>query len=268
MKKNLGNPLMVAALAPAIQQNAPIIIKTATSLVTKLVLGMGVGLGVYKGLQYLKRKKQEKLIQQSAYDINIRAAVNVYDAIPDGLKEGKGSVFNPLGFITDFWNKIALVWTNANTNAIYSQAVHITDWDKCAKTFRTLYGENMLDILKKALTDAQYTAFLNEAARPKLIAGSAETGSRAYAKVASYGYKLVVKISPPSISLVQLTNGIPAKADLGIATGNEQKSTTDGKMYAVFNVNGIGICIAKENVQYLTQAGYNSIQGQLNKNWI
>jgi len=65
----------------------------------------GAGL-IYFGRKYLKKVSQNKLLRQAGTKPEVRAAVDIYQAIPDGLKKGQGGLFNPIGLAKDAMKQI------------------------------------------------------------------------------------------------------------------------------------------------------------------
>ena len=159
--QSIGNPaLMATALAPAIKDNAPMIIRSYTSFVKVLFITLGVSAGGYMLYKWAAAYRKKKLIEKSVDDPDIRAAMDIYAAIPQGLKKGDGSIFNPLGFVTDFLNQVSRIWQSTDTDRKLEVSKRIVDNKKVSKYFRLIYGEDLYPLLQKALSKTDLDLFI------------------------------------------------------------------------------------------------------------
>ena len=158
--ENIGNPALIAtSLAPAIKENAPIIIKTYTSFLKTFLILLGVSGSLFLGYKWAAAKRKRQLEAKAGQDVDIKAAIDIYNAIPAGLKQGEGSIWNPFGFVTDFANKIATIWQSTDTDRILEISKRIKDNKRVFKVFRILYGEDLYQLLSKVLTPANLDLF-------------------------------------------------------------------------------------------------------------
>ena len=167
---NIGNPMaaMAASAAieksmPIIERNAPVIIQKTTVAIrnTVLILG-GIGL-LYFGNKWITNQRRKNVASKAGEDADIRAAMDVYTAIPAGLKKGDGSLFNPFGFINDVANQIKLIWQRTDTDRILEVSKKIKDIQKVFKTFRLLYEEDLYTLLNQILSPTDLDLFINRA---------------------------------------------------------------------------------------------------------
>ena len=159
--QTIGNPALIAtSLAPAIKENAPLIIQTYTSFMKVIFITLGISGGGYLLYKWGAAYRKKKLMERSANDPDIRAAMDIYAAIPKGLKTGDGSIFNPLGFVTDLLNQVALIWQNTDSERILEISKRIVNNEKVYEYFRVLYGEDLYPLLQKALSKTDLDLFI------------------------------------------------------------------------------------------------------------
>lgn len=152
MKKNLGNPLLVAK---ALQNSS---LQNGLGNFAKIVGVAAVG---YGGYTYYQQWKISRLEKQAFTNPDVKAAIDIYEAIPDGIKKGKGGLFSPFGFIKDAANTIARLWQSTDTDRLMKIAPSIRDIKNVAVYFKTLYGENLYSLLNNSLDKNQLSLFLN-----------------------------------------------------------------------------------------------------------
>lgn len=159
-KQKLGNPLLIASAAEGASRfvNNPKVINGA-SVVLKIA---GVGVLGYYGYKVLKGYQQKQLMQSVISNPNAKAAVDIYYAIPAGLKKGDGSLFNPLGFISDVINQIKTIWQSTDTARLMTVAVNVVSFDQTAAAFQKLYGEPLYPLLQKVLSESELQTFVNK----------------------------------------------------------------------------------------------------------
>lgn len=229
-KQNLGNPLLVASAAnmvkEGITEKAPAIARGI-----KTTLGLfGTGLLVYFGYKGVKKWNQNRVMRQSATDENVRAAMDIYSAIPAGLKKSEGGFLNPFGLISDALNQIERIWTSTDTERILTIAKRITDPQKVFKSFQTIYGEDLYTLLSKALKKEELDVFMNITQR-----GSFSRTNKPAAGLVIYTSKAVTVRKTAEVNDGYVFNNkvahVPAGKILGISTGVE---LNDEKNNAVF----------------------------------
>jgi len=170
-RKNLGNPLLIAAASSAVTNpktmkqisslapyNNPQLIETGTSILK--IAGLGV-VG-YFGYKAFKAYQQNALMQQALTDPNVKAAMDIYFAIPEGMKKGTGSLFNLFGFVDDLINKVKTIWQSTDTARLMTVAVNVTDFNQTASVFQTLYGEPLYPLLQSVLSESELQQFVNK----------------------------------------------------------------------------------------------------------
>jgi hypothetical protein len=155
-RQTLGNPYAIAAASTAI--NNPAIVKGAGTIFKVA----GIGLLGYFGYKWLKSFQQKQLMQEVISNPNSKAAIDIYYAIPAGLKKGDGSLFNPLGFITDIMNTIKTIWQKTDTARLMTVAVNIKNFDQTASAFQKLYGEPLYPLLQSVLSESELQSFVNK----------------------------------------------------------------------------------------------------------
>ena len=159
--QSIGNPALIAtALAPAIKENAPMLIRSYTNFVKIFFIALGVSGGGYLLYKWAAAYRKKKLMEKSANNPDVRAAMDIYAAIPQGLKSGQGSIFNPLGFVYDFINQVARLWQSTDTDRILDISKRIVDNEKVYRYFRVLYGEDLYPLLQKALSKTDLDLFI------------------------------------------------------------------------------------------------------------
>lgn len=272
-KNDLGNPALVAAAANVVaakQQNkannntpvvinppaapaadgkttapaAPIILKNRRHipLIGGLIVG---GVVIIGGISLVKNSRKKKILNEVDTNANYRAAQTIYNAIPDGLKKGNGSLFSPFGFVTDIGNKIALMWQSTDTNRILDIAkTQITNYDETLKAFRVLYGEDLSALLNKVLTMQELNNFYDFSTAYK--ASQREINTSQTAKTGYVGvitketYVLSTWYNPKTQAvtskLVQLNKLLPKNTGVGKYTGREVNNlrANDNTTYYVF----------------------------------
>lgn len=144
-------PAIMAAQAAT----SPGVIKAAKA--TLGILGIAVlGFGIYKFIAY-KRKKD--LAKKAISDTDVGIAIDIYNAIPAGLKKGEGSLFNPFGFVSDIGSQIALVWKTTDTKRILDLSKRIKDFKRVTVAFNVFYGQDLYNLLGKVLTTIEMDLF-------------------------------------------------------------------------------------------------------------
>ena len=144
---NIGNPLVVATAAKMISDKSPQIMKGVR---TGSMVIAGAGL-IYFGRKYMKRLAQNRLLKQAGSNPEVRAAVDIYQSIPDGLKKGQGGLFNPIGLANDALNQVKRIWQRTDTDRLLNVAKGIhsqnLDIDKVYRYFYKIYGEQLYLLL-------------------------------------------------------------------------------------------------------------------------
>ena len=166
-KKQFGNPVMAAAAAPAVIN---VTSKTASAFgnaAKYLLLGLGITVIFFVGSKALRKAKIESLKRRAFTDPNIKAAIDIYEAIPSGLKKGTGGFFNPFGFVKDAINKVKTIWQRTDTDRIMQVAETITDINSTATAFKIIYNEDLIQLLATAMEPDKYDEFVRRARRDK-----------------------------------------------------------------------------------------------------
>jgi hypothetical protein len=159
--QNIGNPALIAtALAPAIQQNAPAMIKTTTGVIKTVLIILGVSGGAFLIYKWASAQRRKQIMAKAGVEPDIKATIDIYNAIPSGLKKGEGGIFNPFGLISDLGNKIATIWQSADTKRILDISKRITDNKRVFKLFRILYDEDLYQLLSKVLSPEDLDLFM------------------------------------------------------------------------------------------------------------
>jgi len=221
---NIGNPLIAASAAKVISENSPMVMK---GVKTGSMVIAGAGL-IYFGRKYLKKIAQNKLLKQAGTNPEVRAAVDIYRAIPEGLKKGQGGLFNPIGLAKDAVNQVKRIWQRTDTDRILNIAKSIhsqnLDIDKVYRYFYKLYDEQLYLLLNTALESNDLARFNNYAS-----SGTASTSP----KVNSQKYAVVkvnnlnVRKTPENMSWTQILTKsnkigtVPFGKILGLTTGRE-----------------------------------------------
>lgn len=269
-KQGVGNPMVAVKVATETFKRIPAIAS-----------GLRAGLGivgtialVYFGSKALKRFRQNRIMQKAGDDPDIRAAMDIYMAIPDGLKKSQGSLFSPTGFISDAINQIARLWTSTNTERILEVSKRITNLDRVFKSFYIIYEEDLYSLLSKALTPSELDVFMN-----LTKTGSFSRTKKAETNLLVYTIKPVTIRKTPkkidSASWERLTNSniitnVPAGKIIGWTTGieipDEAKTVvfTEVKAYADFETKPEHIVYAwKGALKFYTKSGYDTEFGNL-----
>lgn len=172
-KRILGNPALITAAPYMAEKVAPQVIKIVNHsgrIMRYVAIGIGGVIVFVAANKAIKYNRRQKYLSLALTDPNVMAASKIYDAIPAGLKKGSGGIFNPFGFIKDIGNKIALIWKNTDSSAILQIAQqNITDVSITAKAFKAIYNEDLLELLKKVLTDAEFDQFAKGVNAKKFI---------------------------------------------------------------------------------------------------
>jgi len=174
----------------------------------------------------------------------VRTAMNIYDAIPAGLKQSKVNIFNPLSVVSDWGNKIALIWTQTDTDRIiaigkqvYEEKQNLQD---IYKYFAKIYGENLYSLLSKAMKSEDLDKFVNYSA-----SGTSQGG-----KVVTQNKYIVSKIktsirktteNPSDWKVWEKSNiieTVPYGKLIGMSTGNEVFNETEETTYLGLNIWG------------------------------
>jgi len=162
-EKELGNPLVAATAAKVVSENSPTLLRGARNLSVLLVIAGGS----YLGYKALKNRHINTLKRKAGTNPEVRAAMDLYNAIPAGLKKGKGGFFNPGGFISDAANKVSLIWKRTDTDRILGVAKRIHDQklelDKVYKYFYTIYRQQLYTLINVALSPDELARFNNYA---------------------------------------------------------------------------------------------------------
>ncbi|MPM09003.1 hypothetical protein SDC9_55319 [bioreactor metagenome] len=232
-KRGLGNPALVAAASSAAQN--PVVIQNVqkgTRTLFWLILG---GAGVFFGVKAYKNFNKQSILKEVDTNQNYRAAQSIYAAIPDGLKKGDGSLFNPWGFVTDLINQVSTIWEKTNTQRILDIGrTEITNFDETAKAFKVLYGEDLSMLLQKVMNAAELNAFYNNASAYKPASATFETASSG-----DIG-KVIVTTKDSSLStmystadnklssLVPLSQMVPAGTRIGVFYGKKVTNVKSG----------------------------------------
>ena len=215
---------MAATAAKVIGDHSPQIMK---GIKTGSMFIAGAGL-VYVGRKYLKKRAQSKLLRQAGTNREVRAAVEIYQAIPDGLKKGQGGLFNPTGFAKDAVNQVKRIWQRTDTDRILNIAKNIhtrnLDIDKVYRYFYKLYGEQLYLLLNTALDTGDLAKFNNYASSGTASSSPKVTGQQ-YAVVKVNN--LNVRKTPENMSWKQVftksnkIGTVPFGKILGLTTGRE-----------------------------------------------
>lgn len=236
---SIGNPLIAATAAKVISDKSPEIMK---GVKTGSMVIAGAGL-IYFGRKYLKKVSQNRLLKQAGTNQEVRAAVNIYQAIPDGLKKGQGGLFNPIGLAKDAVNQVKRIWQRTDTDQILNIAKSIhtknLDIDKVYRYFYKLYGEQLYLLLNTALESNDLAKFNNYTA-----SGTASSTP----KITSQKYALVkvnnlnVRKTPENMSWKQVLSRsnkigtVPFGKLLGLTTGREVFDEENNVVFVEVNV--------------------------------
>jgi hypothetical protein len=221
---SIGNPLIAATAAKVISNNSPQIMK---GVKTGSMVIAGAGL-IYFGRKYLKKVSQNKLLRQAGTKPEVRAAVEIYQAIPEGLKKGQGGLFNPIGLAKDAVNQVKRIWQRTDTDRILNVAKSIhtknLDIDKVYRYFYKLYGEQLYLLLNTALESSDLAKFNNYTASGTASSTPKISGQK-YAVVKVNN--LNVRKTPENMSWKQVftksnkIGTVPFGKLLGLTTGRE-----------------------------------------------
>lgn len=235
----IGNPLIAATAATVISNNAPQIMKGVR---TGSMVVAGAGL-IYFGRMYIKKLAQNRLLKQAGSNPEVRAAVDIYLAIPDGLKKGQGGLFNPIGLAKDALNQVKRIWQRADTDKILNVAKSIhaqnLDIDKVYRNFYTIYGEQLYLLLNAALEPTELAKF-NNYSSSGTASSTAKITSQKYA-VAKVN-NLNVRKTPENMSWTQILDKsnkigtVPFGKILGLTTGREVFDQENDVVFVELNV--------------------------------
>jgi hypothetical protein len=205
------------------------------------ILG-GASFFILRGV--IRNGRKSKILSEVDTNANYRAAQSIYNAIPEGLKKGNGSFFNPFGFVADIGNQIALIWQKTDTNRILDIAkTQITNYDETLKAFRIIYGEDLSALLNKVLTMQELNLFFDFSTDYK--ASQREVESSNTAKTGYYAITVKdisvlstwynPKTQAITSKLVQLNKLIPKATSLGKYTGRTVSNvrSNDNETYYV-----------------------------------
>lgn len=281
-KEDIGNPLVYAAAASTLEKNSPVVIKgIGTGLKVVAVAGLG-----FLGYKWYVNYRKNKLMQGASSDVNVAAAMDIYQAIPAGYKKGDGSLFNPFGFVGDVLNKIATLWELVDRQKIINCGKKITDLQYCYKVFNQLYGENLRPMLQRALTPDDLNSFENLAKTKGTSASSTPVSpAHKFAVVtASSGVRLrstpIVPMIPGAMYPIGNVVGIaPFGKIVGYTTGIETmspdnktifvqiKAGSKKKMKTNGNVADLEIYGWKGAFEFLTHQEFNAKYGKMTDKW-
>jgi len=235
----IGNPLIAATAAKLISDRSPQIMK---GVKTGSMVIAGAGL-IYFGRKYLKKLAQNRLLKQAGTNPEVRVAVDIYQAVPDGLKKGQGGLFNPIGLARDAVNQVKRIWQRTDTDRILNVAKSIhsqnLDIDKVYRYFYKLYGEQLYLLLNTALEP-------NELARFNNYASSGTASS--LPKITSQKYAVVkvnnlnIRKTPKNMSWKQILSKsnkigtVPFGKILGLTTGREVFDEDHNVVFVEVNV--------------------------------
>ncbi|MCB0397952.1 MAG: hypothetical protein KDD36_14980 [Flavobacteriales bacterium] len=235
----MGNPLVAATAAKVISDNSPQIMK---GVKTGSMIIAGAGL-IYFGRKYLKKVAQNKLLRQAGTNPEVRAAVDIYQAIPDGLKKGQGGLFNPIGLARDAMNQVKRIWQRTDTDRILNVAKSIhtknLDIDKVYRYFYKLYGEQLYLLLNTALEPGELAKFNNYSSSGTASSTPKISGQK-YAVVKVNN--LNVRKTPENMTWTQVfkkSNKIgtaPFGKVLGLTTGREVFDEEHNVVFVELNV--------------------------------
>ena len=226
MKENetIGNPLVAATAAKVVSDRAPQImsgVKTGSMVIA------GIGL-IYFGRFYLKKLAQNKLLKQAGSNPEVRAAIEIYQAIPDGLKKGQGGILNPMGFAKDAINQVKRIWQSTDTDRILdiAKSIHAKklDIDKVYRYFYKLYDEQLYVLLNNALSSSDLAKF-NNYSNSGSASSTPKISGQLYAVVNVNN--LNVRRTPENMKWTQLLTKsnkigtVPFGKLLGLTTGKE-----------------------------------------------
>ncbi len=223
-RHTIGNPLIAATAAKLISDRSPQIMK---GVKTGSMVIAGAGL-IYFGRKYLKKLAQNRLLKQAGTNPEVRVAVDIYHAIPDGLKKGQGGLFNPIGLAKDAFNQVKRIWQRTDTDRILNIAKSIhsqnLDIDKVYRYFYKLYGEQLYLLLNTALEPNDLARFNNYTASGTASSSPKITGQK-YAVVKVNN--LNIRKTPENMSWKQILSKsnkigtVPFGKILGLTTGRE-----------------------------------------------
>jgi len=182
----LGNPALIAAasnpkLVEAAGKVVPVVIEQQRRVVrTGMILMGGVTAAalLYFGGKYLRKQAKKALYRRAATDPNVKAAVDIFEAIPERMKSDTGTIFTPGQLITDLVNNL-MFWTKSDSDRILLIAQRITDMNETARAFRLLYDQDLVPLLQKAMSPDDFDRFINDANRDKNFIPTTYTAANA-----------------------------------------------------------------------------------------
>lgn len=279
-KKSLNNPLVAAAATPAVVN---VTTKAASGMGTLVKAGLillgGLGI-VFFTSKAIRKARIESLKRRAFTDANIKAAIDIFDAIPAGLKEGTGGFFNPFGIVKDAINKVKLIWQKTDTDRIMQIAESITDIQLTASAFKTLYREDLITLLQNAMEPDKYDEFVRRARRDKNPIPNKNipkvNGQYVITKKETIGY-----VANPALfktfDYTALQKGvvwkmkkrIPANTFVGIAQGKSftDKSTNIEYLLIVDIDKKYYIGLPMGDVKSMNEAKFRKIEKSVNKNF-
>jgi len=237
--KNIGNPLIAATAAKVISDKSPQLLK---GVKTGSMIIAGAGL-IYFGRKYLKKVSQNRLLKQAGTNREVRAAVEIYQAIPDGLKKAQGGLFNPIGLAKDAVNQVKRIWQRTDTDRILNIAKNIhsqnLDIDKVYRYFYKLYSEQLYILLNTALEPNELARF-NNYTNSGTASSTPKITSQKYAVVKVNN--LNVRKTPENMSWKQIFSKsnkigtVPFGKLLGLTTGREVFDQDHNVVFVEVNV--------------------------------
>ncbi len=232
-KETLGNPMAIMAATEMLSN--PKVIK---GVGTGLMIG-GLGLGAWLAARWIKKKRQQALLNRAGTDPEIRAVVNIFSAIPAGLKKGQGSLWNTFGLIKDMGNKIATIWQSTDTENILAVAkdIHANNLDlkKIYSKFNTIYEQALYPLLQEAMDIKDLNKFTNLSSSGT-VSDTQKLMKSQYALVkVNSGVTIREKPDVPNWASQQIgTNKygvVPFNYVAGIATGVETYNKEDDTVF-------------------------------------
>ncbi len=281
-KDNLGNPLVIAAAAkavadPAIRHDAAVFIERQQTRAFNVAKVAGVvivsGAAAFLGYRGYKKWQQSRLYKEALTNNNVALAIQLYDLLPDGAKRKSGLMDKALDVLSLGLKSVvedAIDFFSADESAkILSIANKIDDVEKVDWAFKTLYGTQLIPIMKKALSPADFSNFLNSAKMDKHPLNlekirPADAGKMGVATQDTKVYWVATTRTEGALFSKAAVNKyiVPKGAIIGEARGQAGKgtymgtqipfetftATANGKTYLVF--------VPKSNVKLITRADY------------
>lgn len=238
MAKNLGNPALIAAAAssPEVRAAAPVVIRNVNRSAKIGLIAIASIAGILIVRTGIRAYQRSRINNHIADNPNYRAAQSIYDAIPAGLKKGDGSLLNPFGFISDIGNQIALIWQSTDSQRILDVGrTNITDFNETAKAFKVLYRQDLVELLRKVMNNAELEVFYQhttswKAAKVESKAvEESKVGYRAVSTKESHLISMTYNLKTKKMSgLKFLSPNVPAGVSLGTFMGKSYKNVKEG----------------------------------------